>query len=149
MVPHPFRVLPVSWHFSYSFIYFRRSYYFLICIYLFVPALSCSTQGLPYLLRHVVSIVVAHELLVAACGIQFPDQGSNLGPLHWERWVLATGPPGRSPVAPLEGHSRILWGQLSEGGVVCDIIIHFWASLAIRCVARFKVPDHLSLLGLP
>ena len=146
MVPHPFRVLPVSWHFSCSFIYlfcwckiahscptlcnpmdcsppgssvqgilqarilnwvaisfsrgssrprdqtwvsriagrrfnlwatrealiyFRRSNYFFkyLFIYLSVPALSCSTQGLPYLLWHVVSLVVAHELLVAACGI--------------------------------------------------------------------------------
>ena len=25
-----------------------------------------------------------------------PDQGLNLGPLHWERGVLATGPPGKS-----------------------------------------------------
>ena len=40
--------------------------------------------------------VVACELLVATCGIQLPDQGSNLGPLHWERRVLATGPPGKS-----------------------------------------------------
>ena len=24
-------------------------------------------------------------VLVAACGIQFPNQGSNLGPLHWEQ----------------------------------------------------------------
>ena len=31
--------------------------------------------------------------LVAAFGIQLPDQGSNPGPLHWERRVLATGPP--------------------------------------------------------
>ena len=30
-----------------------------------------------------------------ACGIQFPDQGSNPGPLHWELGVLATGPPGK------------------------------------------------------
>ena len=31
-------------------------------------------------------IFVAFELLVATCGIheQFPDQGLNLGPLHWE-----------------------------------------------------------------
>ena len=35
--------------------------------------------------------------LVAACGIQFPDQGQNLGPLHWEHKVLATGPLGKSP----------------------------------------------------
>ena len=31
-----------------------------------------------------------------ACGIYFPDQGSNLDPLHWESRVLATGPPGKS-----------------------------------------------------
>ena len=35
-------------------------------------------------------------VLVVTCGIQFPHQGSNLGPLHWECGVLATGPPGKS-----------------------------------------------------
>ena len=35
--------------------------------------------------------------LVAAWGIQFPDQGSNPGHLHWEHRLLATGPPGKSP----------------------------------------------------
>ena len=34
------------------------------------------------------------DLLVSSHVIQFPDQGSNLGPLHWEEGVLATGPPG-------------------------------------------------------
>ena len=34
--------------------------------------------------------------LVEACGIEFPNQGSNLGPLQWESGVLATGPPGKS-----------------------------------------------------
>ena len=34
--------------------------------------------------------------LAAACGIKFPDQGLNPGPLHWEHRVLATGPPGKS-----------------------------------------------------
>ena len=28
------------------------------------------------------------------CGIWFPDQGFNLGPLHWEHGILATGPAG-------------------------------------------------------
>ena len=37
---------------------------------------------------------MALELLAAACGIKSPDQGSNLGPLHWELRVLATGPLG-------------------------------------------------------
>ena len=30
------------------------------------------------------------------CQIQFPDQGLNLGPLHWEHRVLATGPLEKS-----------------------------------------------------
>ena len=33
---------------------------------------------------------------IVACRIQFPDQGSNPGPLNWECRVLATGPPGKS-----------------------------------------------------
>ena len=33
---------------------------------------------------------------VAACGIQFPDQGSNPGPLPWEHRALATGSTGKS-----------------------------------------------------
>ena len=31
-----------------------------------------------------------------SCGIWFPNQGSNLGPLHWEHGVLATGSPRKS-----------------------------------------------------
>ena len=39
-------------------------------------------------------IIVACKLLVAACGgAWIHDQGSNLGPLHWEHRVIATGPP--------------------------------------------------------
>ena len=34
--------------------------------------------------------------LVAACRIQFSDQGSNLGSLHWNQGVLNTGLPGKS-----------------------------------------------------
>ena len=45
------------------------------------PGLRCSMRTSQ--LRH-------------ACGIQFPDQGSNPGPLHWEHGVLPIGPPGRS-----------------------------------------------------
>lgn len=40
-------------------------------------------------------LAVALKLLVAALGIQFPDQGSNPGPLHLVCRVLATGPPGK------------------------------------------------------
>ena len=41
------------------------------------------------------------KLLVVACGIQFPNQGLNLGPLHWDPGVLAMGPPGKSPTLVL------------------------------------------------
>ena len=44
------------------------------------------------------------QVIVAACGIQFPDQGSNPGPSHWELGVLATRPPWKSRVY----HSEII-----------------------------------------
>ena len=40
--------------------------------------------------------VVACKLLVAVCGVQFSDQGSNPGTPHWKRGVLAIGPPVKS-----------------------------------------------------
>ena len=49
-------------------------------VYFAAPGLSCGMQ----------------KLLAAACGIQFPDQGSNQGPLYWEGGVLATGPQRKS-----------------------------------------------------
>ena len=33
-------------------------------------------------------------VFLAACGLQFPEQGLNRGPLHWERGVLAVDPRG-------------------------------------------------------
>ena len=42
---------------------------------------------------HVGSLVGAQEFLVTA---QFPDEGSNPDPLHWELRVLVTRPPGKS-----------------------------------------------------
>ena len=36
------------------------------------------------------------ELKIAACGIEFPEQGSHPDPLHWEHGVAASGPPGKS-----------------------------------------------------
>ena len=45
---------------------------------------------------HVGCLAVESEVLVGACGIQFPDQGSNPGPLHWEYRVLTTAAPAKS-----------------------------------------------------
>ena len=50
---------------------------------------------LTYLFGHIRSKLQHMELLVAACGIWFPDQGSNPGPLHWEHGVLASGQSGK------------------------------------------------------
>ena len=67
--------------------------FFYIYTYLF----DCSASQL----QHVGSSIFFKNLqhggfLVAACEIQFPDQGSNPDPLHWEHRILATGPPGKS-----------------------------------------------------
>ena len=35
-------------------------------------------------LKYLYLFIWLHWVLVAACGIYFPDQGSNLGPLHWK-----------------------------------------------------------------
>ena len=49
-------------------------------------------------LWHTGSLVVAYELLVAECGVQFPDQGSNPGHLHWEQGIT-----GEVPTVSLKG----------------------------------------------
>ena len=36
------------------------------------------------------------QVLAVACEVSFPDQVLNLGSLHREHGVLATGPPGKS-----------------------------------------------------
>ena len=51
---------------------------------------SIPTHSFIYLLRLCQVLAVAYK-------IQFPDQGSNLGPLHWEHRVVATEPSGKSP----------------------------------------------------
>ena len=68
---------------------FSSFFFFFFNIYLF----GCTGS-----LRCAGSLVVACRIfffqlwhtgsLGVACGIQFPDQGSNLGPLHWQRGVL-------------------------------------------------------------
>ena len=67
------------------------SVFFLIFIYLF----GCTGSQLWFS----ESLIETYTLLVVACGTQFPDQGSNPGPLHWEHGVLATTPPGKSTEA--------------------------------------------------
>lgn len=42
-------------------------------------------------------------------GSQFPEQGSNVHPLHWERWVSTKEPPGKSLLTILMSAS-LTWG---------------------------------------
>ena len=57
--------------------------YFLLFIYAFIhsvmPGFNCGTLDLRFSLWHANS-----KILVAACGIQSPEQELNKGPLHWE-----------------------------------------------------------------
>ena len=68
-------------------IQYHRAYFslpsFLIYLFFNIYLFGCAGSQLwhaRYLLRHVGSLVAACELLVAARGIQFSDQGSNLRP---------------------------------------------------------------------
>ena len=48
------------------------------------------TLNVPY--AHLVQYAIfgaVRKLLVMTCGIQFPDWGSNLGPLHGGAWILS------------------------------------------------------------
>ena len=59
----------------------------------------CSMQDLRSLLQHVGSLVTACKLLIVACGVQFPDQGSNLRPLRWKRESQPLDPHGSPSVS--------------------------------------------------
>ena len=72
-----------------SILHFFNSYFYLF---------GCTGSQL----QHAGSLAAAFKHLVAACGIQFPDEGSNPGPLHWKGRVSATGPPGKCPYSVFE-----------------------------------------------
>ena len=72
--------------------------FFLVFICLAALGLSCRMQDLSSSLQDVGALVVACKLLVVVYEIYFPDQRSNLGPLHREPRVVATGPPGKFPL---------------------------------------------------
>lgn len=42
-----------------------------------------------------------YHVLFGPCGIQFPNQTSNLGSLHWECGFLGRGPPGKFHTFPV------------------------------------------------
>ena len=70
---------------------------------------SLCTRDLPSSLQHEGSLDATWKLLVVTCGIQLPDQGSNLHPLHWQYGVLATGAPGKSQDLVVLMSESLLW----------------------------------------
>ena len=58
-------------------------------------------------MQHSRSLVASCELLVEICGICFPDQGSNLGLLHWEHRIVGPGPPGKSLDGIVDGPKQV------------------------------------------
>ena len=72
------------------FVFFFKCIYFLVML-----GLSCGTWDLKSSLWHTGS-QLSMQMLIAACGIQLPELGSNPGTQHREHQVLAPGPPGKS-----------------------------------------------------
>ena len=69
---------------------FKTAPFFLLkkyFIYLAVPGPSCSVRDLWSSLLLTEFLVEAMELLVAMCGVSFPDQGANLCPPAVEVWI--------------------------------------------------------------
>ena len=94
-------LLEYRWQISEQSLFIQQIINLLFFFYCFIYLFGCPGSQL-WLTG---SLVAAHWLLSCsrrapqlrhACGIQFPDQGSNPGPLHWEHGVLSTVPPGKS-----------------------------------------------------
>lgn len=67
-------------------------------VFLAALGFSCGTWDLRSLLQHA-------GCLVWHVGPSFiPDQGWNVGPLHWELGVLAAGPSGKSLLGRIYYH---------------------------------------------
>ena len=100
-------------------------------------------------------LVAAHGLFSCSCRIQFPNQGSNPGPLHQGHGVLTTGPPGESPrllflscsfISYFLIDTRYFYGLL--GLFFVFLFFHlFLAMLGLCCCARaFSSCGELGLL---
>ena len=64
----------------------------LFLLFPFIYLFGCPRSWL----QRAESLIFVAESLVVACGVWFPEQGLNPGPLPWEHGVLATGPPAKS-----------------------------------------------------
>ena len=76
-------------------------------------------------------LVAVCQLFVAVCGIQFPGQGLNLGPLSWKHGILATRPPGKSHILFLRWANLSSW--VLENLQWANLAGHSWVSIK-RCL---------------
>ena len=67
---------------------FFNSFFFLMQLFVYACIISSKKTLFGYTTQ------LQHE--VTSIWLQFPDQGSNLGPLHWELRVSTNGPPGKT-----------------------------------------------------
>ena len=51
-----------------------------------------------FIFKNIYIFIWLRSVLVAACGISFPNEGSNPGSLYWEPGVLTSGSSEKSPV---------------------------------------------------
>ena len=96
-------------------------------------------------LHHAGALIVHAESLVVACGIQFPNQGSNLGPLHWE-----LGVPGATRDIP-EHHFKtptIYPWPYKFSLIISEFLTRMW-SLSMDPCTWFFAFVHVPTGGIP
>ena len=123
----------ISWGFFLKKCVFTLLYF----IYLVALGLSFSMEIFLSLLQNVESLVATH-------GIQFPDQGLNPGPRHWECRVLATGPPGKSLTGILKFNNKTPWivkGQMEKHNLSCIIVGLYMAFLLFVHIFDFSLKN--------
>ena len=93
--------------------------------------LKCLFVWLHWVMRDLWSLFLRVSSLVAACGIQFPDHGSDLGPLHWEVMSHSHRTPREVPgwfsLVFLSGSICLIW-------VTPQLFFSFWVMILFLTV---------------
>ena len=141
------------WSFVYIYILFLAVLGLCCCVWAFslvaarrgYSLLRCAGFSLRWLLllrstgsRHAGSVVVAHGLSCStACGI-FPDQGSNMCPLHWQ----ADSQPLRHQGSPVFSHFvNIPWCTKFFTFVKSNLPIFYFVAYAFSVTSKNPLPN--------
>ena len=84
---------------------------FFVLFFSFWLFILVSTSIVLFIFKHL--FLWLHQVLAVAWEVEFPAQGSNPGPLHWEHAVLTSGPPG---------NSLLLFLANTTAGVLCPAL---------------------------